>query len=40
MMTLCIVGCGEAKTSAAVGNNLNKTVDKMSTTINKLEDLN
>lgn len=39
-MAFCLVGCGEAKTSHAVGNNLNKSVDNLSNIIEKLEEVN
>ncbi|MGN1212424.1 MAG: hypothetical protein ACI4TZ_00085, partial [Christensenellales bacterium] len=40
LMVICLCGCGTAKTSSAVGNNLNKTVDKLSNIVNKLEEVN
>ena len=39
-LAFCLVGCGNAKTSTAVGNNLNKTVDNLSGVIQKLEEVN
>ena len=39
-VAFCLVGCGEAKTSHAVGNNLNKSVDNLSGVIDKLEEVN
>lgn len=39
-MAFCLVGCGNAKTSTAVGLNLNKTVNNLNNIIEKLEEVN
>lgn len=39
-MILCLVGCGEAKTSHAVGTNLNKSMTNLSSIVKNIEEIN
>lgn len=39
-LVFCLVGCGEASTSKAVANNLEKTASKLSSVVSNLDDVN